>query len=571
MADESRQGSKRPTCPKCGNRLRILPDQIGTTVRCPKCNATFVVGRSQDQAKGAAPASEDDAYEPIIPLPRPTMVPEEEMADLNPAAARAHDVFISYAQADKKVAEAICVRLESRDIRCWMAPRDLRPGAEYTAEIIRGIEGCRILTLVFSSEANVSPHVRREVERAVSKGRTVLPFRISDVMPTPELEYLISGTHWLDAVTPPIEAHIQSLVRVIEANLDADLNPAAARETVYETDWRTADDMEAEAPVERPAVAEQELLEAARARGLFRDELLPDPPRFTFFSGVFTFPWKGANVTRWTAMSFGLGISLVMTITALEWLGFLGGQANMMLGVLLTMFTAILTLAVLSFAAVSCQAAIQDTADGHDEPLEASLPDWDQWVFTLLAWMMLWAASAAIGYPLSLVIGPMAFLITSTLLFPVLLLSAMECESFIVPFSPPVLRTLGYYFHGWLTFQVMTVVLFAGWITAFDYGFPQAPHLTALFSGPVLATIMLIYARLLGRLAWKASGAPMARVQGADKGDGERPADSAPGAKKSKPPRRKRRKSIQIEIPDEFDSGEGPQQPPPRINFHLRP
>jgi predicted Zn finger-like uncharacterized protein len=428
MTSESRQDRKRPTCPKCGNRLRVLPDQIGTSVRCPKCNATFVVGRSQDQAKTAAsaPAAEDDAYEPIIPLPRPTMLPQEELADLN---------------------------------------------------------------------------------------------------------------------------------------------PAAARDTVYDTDWRTADDMQMEAPVERPPVGESELLEAARARGLIRDVRVVAPPRWTFASGVFTYPWKGANLTRWTAMSFGLGLAGMMAVTSLTWLGFLGGQANMLFGVMLSAFTIILSLAVLSFAAASCHAAIQDTADGHDAPLEDTLPDWDHWVFTFVSWLSLWAAAAAIGYPLSLAIGPVAFLITSTLVFPVFLLSAMECESYIVPYSPPVLRTLGYYFHGWLAFQLITVLLFAGWIVAFDFAFPQAPYLTAFLSGPALATIMLIYARLLGRLAWRASGAPMARLE---QEDDERD-ESAHEAKPSKRPARKRRKNIRIEIPDEVEPGQVPETPRPRINFHLRP
>jgi hypothetical protein len=45
------------------------------------------------------------------------------------------DAFISYATADKTVADAACAVLEAAGIRCWVAPRDISPGREYAAEI----------------------------------------------------------------------------------------------------------------------------------------------------------------------------------------------------------------------------------------------------------------------------------------------------------------------------------------------------------------------------------------------------------------------------------------------------
>ena len=39
-----------------------------------------------------------------------------------------HDVFISYSSKDDNVAKAVCHRLEENDIRCWIDPRDIKPG-----------------------------------------------------------------------------------------------------------------------------------------------------------------------------------------------------------------------------------------------------------------------------------------------------------------------------------------------------------------------------------------------------------------------------------------------------------
>lgn len=123
----------------------------------------------------------------------------------------AHDVFISYSSRDKPTADAVCATLEARCIRCWIAPRDILPGAEYAAALVDAIGASRIFVLVLSAHANASPQVRREVERAVSKGLPILPFRIEDVALSKSMEYFVGSQHWLDALTPPLERHLQNL------------------------------------------------------------------------------------------------------------------------------------------------------------------------------------------------------------------------------------------------------------------------------------------------------------------------------------------------------------------------
>jgi TIR domain len=75
-------------------------------------------------------------------------------------------VFISYSSKDKAIADTICQWLESAGIPCWMAPRDIEIGSDWTEAIMRAITACRVFVLVFSENANVSGHVRREVAKA---------------------------------------------------------------------------------------------------------------------------------------------------------------------------------------------------------------------------------------------------------------------------------------------------------------------------------------------------------------------------------------------------------------------
>jgi TIR domain len=136
-----------------------------------------------------------------------------------------HDVFISYSTHDKAAADATCAALEGSGIRCWIAPRDIMPGAEWGEAIIDGINRCRVLILIFSANANESPQIRREVERAVNKGVPIIPLRIEDIAPTRSLEYFIGTVHWLDALTPPLEAHLRRLVETVKALLQLDPTP----------------------------------------------------------------------------------------------------------------------------------------------------------------------------------------------------------------------------------------------------------------------------------------------------------------------------------------------------------
>lgn len=127
----------------------------------------------------------------------------------------AHDVFISYSSKDKVVADAVTARLESKNIRCWIAPRDILPGQAYAASLIEAIQKAKVLVLILSEKSNQSKHVIREVGEAVDTGIPIIPLRIEDVQPSSEMRYYIKSLHWLDAITPPLERNIDILAKNI--------------------------------------------------------------------------------------------------------------------------------------------------------------------------------------------------------------------------------------------------------------------------------------------------------------------------------------------------------------------
>jgi ABC-type amino acid transport substrate-binding protein len=91
------------------------------------------------------------------------------------------------------------------------------PGRTWGSAIIEAIGDSAVMVVIFSKHSNGSPQVMREIERAVSKGVPIIPFRVENVLPSKDLEYFISSCHWLDAMNPPLEKHIGELVEAILA------------------------------------------------------------------------------------------------------------------------------------------------------------------------------------------------------------------------------------------------------------------------------------------------------------------------------------------------------------------
>lgn len=131
-----------------------------------------------------------------------------------------HDVFVSYSSEDKLTADAVCNVLESRGIRIWIAPRDVLPGTDWGGAIVDAINRSRAMILIYSASANRSPQIKREVERAVNRGIPLIPFRIEDVPMSKTLEFFVSIPHWLDALTPPLQQHLDRLAETTRLILE---------------------------------------------------------------------------------------------------------------------------------------------------------------------------------------------------------------------------------------------------------------------------------------------------------------------------------------------------------------
>lgn len=127
-----------------------------------------------------------------------------------------HNVFISYSHKDKPTATILLNVLEKNGIKCWIDYRDATPGDNYAGSIVHAIKKADVIVLLLSSSSVESPHVLNEINSAVKACKTIIPFKIDESEFSDAMEYYLGKTHWLDALTPPLEAHINVLVDTIK-------------------------------------------------------------------------------------------------------------------------------------------------------------------------------------------------------------------------------------------------------------------------------------------------------------------------------------------------------------------
>jgi hypothetical protein len=252
--------------------------------------------------------------------------------------------------------------------------------------------------------------------------------------------------------------------------------------------------------VTAPSKVMQEMLEQAAQRAEEAARAKLRPPRHPFFSGVYTYPFR-------------LKTGIICVCLAIASVAVLVAAASVpslppMLIPVVCALVAIAATAVFSVASVFFTRIIESTAnlqDVVDEWPEFSVVDWilqalyaiNSLTCSLLPLVLivrLLPIQPAVAYGVGLVIA--------VLLFPIVLLSMLEENTCMMPFSAPVWRSLTRTWWAWLLFHLSSMLLLVplglvGWC-----GFiAPSPWTMLLFVG-VAMILATVYFRLLGRLAY---------------------------------------------------------------------
>ena len=89
--------------------------------------------------------------------------------------------FISYSTKNQASADAMRELFTKHNIDTWMAPYDIPAGSEYAEVLYDALTGCSCLVLMLTDISQNSQWVKKEVNIAITNGKTVIPVKLEDV------------------------------------------------------------------------------------------------------------------------------------------------------------------------------------------------------------------------------------------------------------------------------------------------------------------------------------------------------------------------------------------------------
>jgi hypothetical protein len=107
-------------------------------------------------------------------------------------------LFVSHHSSELEIAQHVERALNAKGVKCWIAPRDVEPGASFARAIPDAIEQSSAVLLLFSAASVKSPHVERELILADQLGKAIIPLRIEKIVDPGGLRYHLAASQWID-------------------------------------------------------------------------------------------------------------------------------------------------------------------------------------------------------------------------------------------------------------------------------------------------------------------------------------------------------------------------------------
>lgn len=453
-------------CPYCDTRMYATEDQVGQSLVCPDCLESVVVQMpeaTRQESQGAEGPSSTPAAGP-------------------PAAAGAEDDVDELTLSDPiDVPTDTLLPKTLSDLVGTMkppvtgGPKEDQPGTPATGGRPQTPQPFAVHCPICDGRIYATDD---EIGTTKNCPDCFSPVEVQRPKPKPR------------RVSEVVEADYEGDSMVLSEPVDLSVYRKSAEETVAKS------------------VGEQALKDAWQ-RQRERETANPDLPHHPFWTGLFKFLWDSRAIIRLLAVAGLVALQVKLTILTI---GLVQAGGAMLFAALLTTVGALAeAVAGGCFVGVTCLALFQATADGHDQ-----VADWPEfgfvdWIIECLVLLMAVFFAAAPGIVLTWVLSCAgAPLIASTILtllciyafFPIVFLSLLEGDSLTTPLTRPILESLRQLPLLWITFYLITAagaVLLGLVVMGMSASMPIILALSV-----VCAVLILMYFRLLGRLAWAA-------------------------------------------------------------------
>jgi drug/metabolite transporter (DMT)-like permease len=168
-----------------------------------------------------------------------------------------------------------------------------------------------------------------------------------------------------------------------------------------------------------------------------------------------------------------------------------------------------ITFLTFSYAAACGLCVLESTAGGLDRIEGWPEPNWKEWMAHLMYVGWIGAIPMGVSYGLGVLANlqgiplvlsmPVAFFV----IYPISLMSALEANSIWVPLTKSILGSLVKWWWCWLMFYLLSGLIAWGLVAAAVFAVNSSNDIVLVALGPLLAAVVLIYSRLLGRLGWR--------------------------------------------------------------------
>jgi len=514
---DSRQSTFRFTCPECFVGLKASAGKVGARLACPSCQANIVVPEAPEIPRPPGAVEEHEVYDVrpddavpddgayltvLCPLCHTRMYASEDeigqemtCPDCGAKATVARSVEFA---AEKEKLEPVEFdgsteyAVHEGD---WRPPADDREANRAQIPVICPL--CR--TRMHAEES----HVGLTIVCPDCQTETLVP-AVPDRQPEPEPEDV--GEY---GVGKPSEVFYPKFAQMLDEPLEEPDTPPREepRPKPKPRESRPARTQKAPKPPAGPADGDR--------TGPAEEKTIRLPGKAPTFGRMFTFLAYPAVWPRWLILGIAAAVVAFVPLLAVDVAGGPGALVtNRFVLIAVEMVQAATLVLGVFWAAMAlpaCLVILEETAAGTDAVEE--WPDFGSLLCPANAQAVVSLAYSAVighligqfprtvGMPewLGIPVGVFFF-------FPIVLLSLLERTSLVNPFSTKIAGSLVLNWSAWLLFYVQSISLLAALLLVVMPCSRVLGSWAALIIGPWFTAIVMIYFRLMGRLAWHVSG-----------------------------------------------------------------
>ena len=123
-------------------------------------------------------------------------------------------IFISYSRKDSQFISTITARLHRTGYEIWVDMGNIEGGQLWRESIVEAISSCQVFLILLSPHSVTSKNVRKELDLADKKEKTILPIIAKATEIPASMEYQLAGIQWID-LSSNLEDGLQHLERVL--------------------------------------------------------------------------------------------------------------------------------------------------------------------------------------------------------------------------------------------------------------------------------------------------------------------------------------------------------------------